>query len=115
MCEIFTKHGVLLADDSVCNESQKSSSNTHRATNVNQPTQPKIPEKAHPSNALNGSNQKNAHGMFSFITIYFGLIMCHCGFVFVYIPLAFLLVYSLENNFLVVLFSTEQPFSFNVC
>ncbi|XP_028156457.1 histone acetyltransferase Tip60 isoform X3 [Ostrinia nubilalis] len=48
-------------NDTVCNESQKSSSNSIRPTLVSQPAQPKI-EKAHFSNALNGSTQKLAHG-----------------------------------------------------
>lgn len=62
----MAKHNVLSADDTVCNESLKSSSNSVRATPVNQPPQPKVVEKAHFSNALNGSSQKIAHGMFSF-------------------------------------------------
>ncbi|CAH0400074.1 unnamed protein product [Chilo suppressalis] len=46
-------------NDTVCNE--KSISNNIRPTPVPQQPQPKKPEKAHFSNALNGSTQKNAH------------------------------------------------------
>lgn len=65
MCCWAAKHDVLSADDTVCNESLKSSSNSIRAIPVNQPPQPKLAEKAHITNALNGSTQKLAHGMFS--------------------------------------------------
>ncbi|KAM3961534.1 histone acetyltransferase Tip60 isoform 3-T3 [Aphomia sociella] len=51
-------------NDTVCTESQKSNSisNSNR-TIVNQPIQPKLPEKTHFSNALNGSAHKNAHAL----------------------------------------------------
>ncbi|CAH0755193.1 unnamed protein product [Diatraea saccharalis] len=48
-------------NDSVCNENQKSISNNIRPTPVNHQPPQKLPEKAHFSNALNGSTQKNAH------------------------------------------------------
>ncbi|XP_053608195.1 histone acetyltransferase Tip60 isoform X3 [Plodia interpunctella] len=48
-------------NDSVSNDTLKSSINSHKATNVSHPTPPKIPEKLHPTNALNGSAQKSAH------------------------------------------------------
>lgn len=56
---IGNKTKILSADDTVCNENQKSS---NARTITNQLTQPKTHEKAHFSNALNGSAQKNALG-----------------------------------------------------
>lgn len=58
---------ILSADDSVCNEIQKSS-NTNR-TNAITPAQTKLHEKTHFTNALNGSAQKNLLGM-SFIILF---------------------------------------------
>lgn len=61
----------MSADETVCNDSQKSSINSSRHTIVPQQTPivqstpPKLPEKTH-LNALNGSAQKNALGMLKF-------------------------------------------------
>lgn len=56
----------LLADDNVCPEPQKSLSN-HRETGAKQQLQPKLPEKIHSTNALNGSAQKYTPGMLYFV------------------------------------------------
>lgn len=65
------KNNIFSADDTVCNESQKSSTIPSRPTIPNQQVQPSLPqpkvhEKAH-LNALNGSTPKNALGTLKFM------------------------------------------------